>query len=369
MDNSEFSETFPTLPQPDSLTSVDCTDEQLRDFYARDPAYLSKFEDKHLFTDLFLRRYHSGLFYYKHYYDDVHVIGNPETCREAFYFVPGFNGTPGQMRFGLPSLIKRFGSNIYLRSLYLKEFSSRHPTWTKYTEVSLQQRRRRIIEDLREMSEIFPRIRIIVSSTGFYDFLAAYSQLENTSCEHILYWVSCAPDQVSHPLSENIFYQINGFTYQGQKWFSYPNHQLLRFINPECSTRKRWKHDRQRKVFYKNDLESRFFCGGLLWDYASWECITFMLRNNLDIFYSQGRPIDLETHVLAATKDGFWDDSSPENIEKTLSKYLVNKRIIYKKTSHLWVVTPENISQLIKSVPTPGEGKMVGRGRPERPTT
>ncbi len=333
---------------PDLSEMASCTDEQLKDFYARNREYLAKFEDRQPFTDLFLRRYHNSLFYYKHFYDDVFVIGNPATSTEAFYFVPGYNGTPGQMRFGLPSLIKKFGMNIYLRSLYLDEFSARRPAWLKYTADHLQRRRQKLIEDLREMSRIFPRIRIIVSSTGFYDFLAAYSQLGKSKCEYILYWVSCAPDRISRPLVEKILYRVNGFTYEGRKWFAYPNQQWLKIVNPECSTRKRWRCGPQHKAFYKIDLESRFYCLGLLWDYASPDCVNFMLKNNLDIHYSVGQPIDLETHVLAATRDGFWDDSSPAAIERTLGRYLVNKKIIYRETSHLWVVTPENISALIE---------------------
>ena len=109
-----------------------------------------------------------------------------------------------------------------------------------------------------------------------------------------------------------------------------------------------WKYNQQKIVFFKNSLESRFTCLGLLWDYASWDCINFFLNSNLKIYQKSGQLIDIETHVLAATKDGFWDDSRPEVIEKTLNKYIVENRAIYKATSHLWVVTPENISELIE---------------------
>ena len=337
------------LTRLESSELAGSSDEYLSEFYSGNAAYLSKFEDRGWLTDTFLARYHEALFFYKNFYDDLEQVGNPETCTEAFYFIPGFNGTPGQMRFGLPSLIRNFGPDIFLKSLYLEEFSCKRPTWMKYNGPHLQLRRQKIIRDLEEMSARFPRIRIITSSTGFYDFLAVHSQVRRNGCEHILYWVSCAPDQVSRPVSQNVFYAVNGFTYEGNRWYAYPNQQLLRLINPECSTRKRWRHKRQRKVFFKNDLESRFFCYGLLWDYTSWDCITQMLKNNLDEYRSNGRPIELETHVMAATKDGFWDDSRPEVIEKTLDKYLLNKRVIYKPTSHLWVVTPENITDLIEN--------------------
>ena len=348
MNGSDSPEASSNLMRLDVPELAGSGDTRLSEFYTGDAAYLSKFANRHLLTDIFLERYHESLFYYKSFYDDLEQIGNPDTCTEAFYFVPGFNGTPGQMRFGLPSLIKKFGSNIFMKSLYLEEFSSKRPTWTKYSGQHLQLRRLKIVQDLEEMSAKFPRIRIITSSTGFYDFLAAHPQIDRSGCEHILYWVSCAPDQVSCPSTESILYPVNGFTYEGNKWYAYPNQQFLRLFNPECSTRKRWRYGRQRKIFFKNDLESRFFCFGLLWDYASWDCVTKMLKNNLDEYHRHGQPVELETHVMAATKDGFWDDSSPEVIEKTLDKYLVNKRIIYKKTSHLWVVTPEHITDLIE---------------------
>ena len=347
--SSEFREASNDPEDLDMPELAGISDRQLSDFYASNTKYLSKFEGGRLLTDVFLERYHESLFYYKSFYDDLEQVGNPETCTEAFYFIPGFNGTPGQMRFGLPSLIKKYGNNIFLKSLYLKEFSSKRPTWMKYSGQHLQLRRLKIIQDLEEMSAKYPRIRIITSSTGFYDFLAAHSQIKKSGCEHILYWVSCAPDQISRPFTEKIFYAVNGFNYEGNKWYAYPNQQFLRLFNPECSTHKRWRHKPQRKVFFKNDLESRFFCFGLLWDYTSWDCISKMLKNNLDAYHSCGQPIELETHVMAATKDGFWDDSRPEVIEKTLDKYLVNKRVIYMETSHLWVVTPENITDLIEN--------------------
>jgi len=330
-----------------ALTLTGKTDEQLKLVYTRDPDYLSEFHDRHFLTDRFLKQYHDSLFYYRHFYDDFYAYGNPDTCTEAFYFVPGFSGTPGQIKFGFPSFIKVFGSNIYAKGLYLDEFSCCHPNWIKYTEKHLEKRRQKIVQDIKEMTERFPRVRVLVSSTGFYDFLAAYPQLGEIKNKLILYWVSCAPDQVSGSIWESYFYRFNGFTYAGMKWYSCPNHQCLKFLNPECGTKITWKYDRQKNVFYKNDLESRFFCFGLLWSYISSDCFNFVLKSNLSVYQKSGQPIDIETHVLAATKDGFWDDSRPEVIEKTLDKYLVNKRVVYKKASHLWVVTPENLSELM----------------------
>ncbi len=335
------------LSIPDASELAQYSDQSLKQFYARHPGYRARFEDRHLLTDLFVARYHESLFFYKYYYDDLRLVGDPERCSEAFYFIPGFNGTPGQVRFGLPSLFEKFGRDLYLKGLYLDEFSCRQPSWMKYSAKNLQKRRQRIVADLGEMAQRFSRIRVVASSTGFYYFLAAWPEIEKNGCEFILYWVSCAPDSLAESRAEKLFYPINGFTWEGKKWFAYPNHQWLRFINPETSTRKRWRYRRQKKLFFKNDLESRFWCGGVLWDYASRDSINLMLNSNLEIFRRHGQPLDLEAHVLAAVKDGFWDDSSPEHIEQTLDKYLANRRILYKETSHLWVVTPENIAELI----------------------
>ena len=79
----------------------------------------------------------------------------------------------------------------------------------------------------------------------------------------------------------------------------------------------------------------------------STDCYNFVLNSNLAVFRRSGEPIDLETHVLAATRDGFWDDSSQANIERTLDRYIRKRRTIYKAASHLWVVTPDNLSELM----------------------
>lgn len=84
-----------------------------------------------------------------------------------------------------------------------------------------------------------------------------------------------------------------------------------------------------------------------MWDYVSTDCFNFVLNSNLDVFHRSAEHIDIETHILAATRDGFWKDSSPANIERTLDKYLARKQVIYKPDSHLWVVTPDNLSELM----------------------
>ena len=132
MTDSESGGATDNLVRLETSRLAGISDQQLGDFYTGNAKYRSKFEGRHRLTDSFLRRYHESLFYNKNFYDDLEQVGNPQTCTEAFYFIPGFNGTPGQARFGLPSLVKKFGHNIFLKGLYLEEFSSRRPTWMKY---------------------------------------------------------------------------------------------------------------------------------------------------------------------------------------------------------------------------------------------
>ncbi len=322
--------------------------DELLQYYISNGAYLSTFNQKGIFTDIFLKRYHQSLFYYKHFYDDFHEYGNRTDSNEVIYFIPGFNGTPGQIRFGFPGLIKRFGHNIYIKCLYLEEFSSKYPYWLKYTEENLEKRRDQIVSDLYDLSKLNKVIHVFVSSTAFYDFLSIYSRISDIKDRMILYWGASAPDSVSPTKWEKLFYKFNGFIRDGSIWYAYPNHSLLTKVNPECEDRVYWKNGNQRNVFFKNDIESRFFVSGLLWDYVSTDCFNFIMKSNLKNFEENGERVDMDVRILAATNDGFWDDSSIENIKRTMEKYIIRKRIIFKPTSHLWVVTPENIEELLR---------------------
>ena len=72
----------------------------------------------------FKSRYFESLGFYKHFYDDIWQYGSEENPDKVFYFIPGINGTPGQIRFALPSIFKQYGPNIYIKCCYLEEFSS-----------------------------------------------------------------------------------------------------------------------------------------------------------------------------------------------------------------------------------------------------
>jgi hypothetical protein len=130
-----------------------------------------------IFARAFRDRYLQSLHDYRFFYDDVTEIGNADQADYVFYFVPGVNGTPGQMRFLLPSLTRVFGSRLYLQALHLPEFSARRPTWEKYTVANVQRKLTQLRADLTALLERHERVTVLASSNGFYDFAAAATTL------------------------------------------------------------------------------------------------------------------------------------------------------------------------------------------------
>ena len=107
----------------------------------------------------------------------------------------------------------------------------------------------------------------------------------------------------------------------------------------------KWNYNGQKKRFFKNDLEFRFKCYSLWWGYASIECFNEILRH---ILQNSKYPIDIKSYVLVAAKDGYWQGKPVSEIQKHLDKYLLNKEVIYKKASHLWLLMPENITDVLR---------------------
>lgn len=317
-------------------------------FDPSDSEYASLIQDQQRWSASFVRAYHASLNYYKMFYNDIHEYGNPQDCSDVLYFIPGFNGTPGQIIFGLPGILRHFGPKLYVKCLFVPQMSCQNPTWIKYSPESMQAKRDQMVADILGLLELGKTVNIVVSSSGFYDFLAAYPGLQKHKDRLKLFWVSCAPDAVSPNRWQKVFYPINGFEFEGCKWFAYPNIQLLKKLNPECGVYYKFKDGEQHNTYYKNELESRFYHKGLMWDYISIDYFNQVLGANLALFRAAGAKLDLETHVLAGIKDGFWDDSSPAKIQEVLDKYIVNYRILYKETSHLWVVAPNHIYDLLQ---------------------
>lgn len=297
---------------------------------------------------LFRRRYLASLDFYKSFYDDLAEYGRPEGQRHALYFVPGFNGVPGQIRFALPSLTRLLGGDLYLRCLHLPEFSARRPIWEKYTPDNVAAKRARLAADLTELAGRFETVSVFASSSGFYDFLAAYRELPEGAAERLrLIWVACAPDWAEESPWEAVFSALNGFDEGGFPWFCYPNANWLRFINNECTADKRWRLGPQRKTFFKNDLESRFVVGGFLWDCISIGCYNWVTAESVG---ASEYPIGIPAVVLVATEDGYWQGRSREVIEGVVRKYLSDAEILYRPTTHLWVTVPEHVTAALEAL-------------------
>lgn len=299
-------------------------------------------------TKKFLKAYEKSLkTYYRYFYDDFEEYGNKDAGM-AIYFIEGIGGVPGQIRFAFPSIIRHFGTDIYIKSLHLKEFSSKEFIFNKYTIENIKKKKEKIIKDLNNLGKKYKRVIIVASSNGFYDFLYAYSGLDKALLSKAeLVWCAVAPDHFQKTKYENFFYKINGFTKDNHKWFAFPNTNLLKYLNPELKLTHKWKYHGFKKTFYKNDLEFRFKCMGLWWAYASITCFNEILKHIID---NSKYPIDIKSYVLVAANDGYWQGKSKAEIEKHLDKYLTNKEVIYKPSSHLWLLMPENISEILSLI-------------------
>ena len=299
-----------------------------------------------MFAKYFLRAYEKALLSeYRFFYDDFAIYGNPDSPH-AIYFIEGIGGVAGQLRFALPSIIRSFGTDIFIKALHLPEFSANRYVFDKYTMENVEKKRRTIVSDLETLSRKHQQITIIASSNGFYDFLYAYPMLgESILRKATLVWCAVAPDHFGPTLWEPIFYAINGMTIRGHRWFAVPNANLLRFINPELKWKHVWRHNGSRRVFFKDDLEFRFKWLGLNWDYSSISCYNEMLAHLTE---GAPLPLPLKSYVLVATNDGYWQGTPVANITALVDKYLSNKQILYKRASHLWLLMPDNVSELLE---------------------
>jgi hypothetical protein len=310
-----------------------------------------------VFARRFVRAYLRSLRDHRFFYDDIAEIGNPVTARHVFYFVPGMNGTPGQMRFLLPSLTGVFGSSVYLKALHLSEFSARRPTWRKYTPGNLDRRLEQLRRDLADLLDRHERFAVLCSSNGFYDFAAAVQSFPAALAEARiqLVWGACAPDRYDATPWERVFYPLNGFEHEGHRWFAYPNHNALSVVNPETSSSHHWRDAEHPRRLYKVDLESRFRCAGLQWDYLSTSQLGTAARS---VVHRIRRPWCGPAQALVATNDGYWQGRPRAAIEHTIRRYLPNAHIVYERTSHLWVVNPTHVTALLHRL----RPAMLGRG-------
>lgn len=301
------------------------------------------------FARAFRERYLQSLHDYRFFYDDITEIGRAASADYVFYFVPGVNGTPGQMRFLLPSLTRVFGDRIFLKALHLPEFSARRPIWEKYTVPNVQRKLAQLRADLTALLAQHERITVLASSNGFYDFAAAAAWLPETALRsriHLL-WGACAPDSFGPTPWERVFYPLNGFEHDGHRWFAYPNHNAFTRLNPETSHAHIWREGRAWRSFRKADLESRFHLGGLEWDYLSVTQLGEMVRH---VAAQAMRPLLCRANALVAEDDGYWQGTPRHQIERAIRRYLPACDIAFKHASHLWVVTPTHVTELFENL-------------------
>lgn len=312
-------------------------------------------------SEQFEKCYMDSLGAYRYFYDDIHEYGSPEAAEHVFYFVPGLNGVPGQIRFTLPAFHRVFGHRIYIRCLYLPESSAARPIWEKYTPANLERRQRAIQNDLSDLVADHGQVRVLVSSTGFYEFAAAFSSLP----QHVrnalsLIWAAAAPDSFAPTRWETVFAPLNGIEREGHRWIALPNHNAFGVLNPEARHTFRWKHAGGIQTLYKSNLESRFQAFGLSWAYFSLNCTNNMLHQWCGRI---AKPLDIDTCILAGIRDGYWQGKSQEEMEQIIGRYLTRATFLWKEASHLWIVTPENISELLH---LNLHGTVARAGSPER---
>ena len=300
-----------------------------------------------MFQKLFKKRYIASLSDFKLFYDDLGMYGNPD-AENAFYFVPGIDGSCGQSRFCLPVLVKVFGHDIFFKCLHIEEFSAKRPIWDKYTIENTVKKKDQLVRDLNELARKHAHLTVVCSSNGFYDFLFAYSELSDEArAKAELLWIAVAPDRFEPTLWDTIFHAVNGQTVNGNRFWAAPESNLLQWINPETSGSFRWKKQRVQKLFLKSDIESRFKCFGITWSYNSGDSANMVLD------YMRARstwPIPMKSYILAATNDGFWQGKPLSAITDLLDTYLSNNTVLFKKASHVWVLAPDATEEILTMI-------------------
>lgn len=283
---------------------------------------------------------------FRYFYDDVYEYGCPDRADHVFYFIPGLNGVPGQIRFTLPAFYNAFGLRFYIRCLYLPEFSASHPIWDKYTPENMEKRRAVIRKDLERLTADHGKVRVLVSSTGFYEFAAAFTDFPPQLRDALsLMWAAASPDQFKPTRWESVFFPLNGIERKGDRWTALPNHNAFGGLNPEARSTFRWKQGKGSQILYKGNLESRFQAFGMSWAYFSLDCTNRLMRQCTDRIV---KPLDIEACILAGTRDGYWQGKTQDDMVDVISRYLSRPDFLWKEASHLWIVTPENISELIQ---------------------
>jgi hypothetical protein len=295
----------------------------------------------------FQERYLESLQDGRLFYDDVTEVGNPAAANFVFYFVPGINGTPGQMRLVLPSLTRVFGSRIYLKALHVPEFSAQRPTWEKYTAANIDRKLTQLRADLEQLLARYNRVTVIALSTGFYDFAAAAAALAPAARRermHVL-WSGCAPDQIKRSDWERVFFPLSGFVHRGHRWFACPSQCTV----PPC-------HPESIGAFGQGPTagESRFRCLGVQWKYVSTSQLNAAVRH---VVRRIGAPLDLPATALIGGSERAWQGPNREWAERRVRQYLPRCQFAYRPAPQLWSENPpwtmEPLARLKRAWPQP----------------
>lgn len=294
------------------------------------------------------RRYHTNQFEFDTDQDNPEII---------LYFIHGLGGAPGQVNLLLPTIRHLLQRPFYMMAMHLPELDVRLPFLERYKPGTEGKIRRKILQDLELLAGRYPDRKIIVtaSSHGMYDFVFAYPDIPVALRQRmVLCWLACASDDYDklesryHALLRFLYF-VTGYRQEGYRWSFGINHDRLTFLNPEAS-RSFSAVDLQgeRVTYYKRDIEMRFRCLGLEWtDPTSVEFIRQYQQRQLANFQ---RITDIKCYVLGALKDGYWFDSSEENMARTVSRYIDNYDLSLVDTSHLWCVTPPVAEPFLRNV-------------------
>lgn len=80
-----------------------------------------------------------------------------------------------------------------------------------------------------------------------------------------------------------------------------------------------------------------------------WMYISISAFNNILEYMRKDAacPIPITSYILAATEDGYWQGNPESEITKLIDRYFVNREVLYRKASHLWVLDPDNLDDLL----------------------
>jgi hypothetical protein len=150
----------------------------------------------------------------------------------------------------------------------------------------------------------------------------------------------------------------------GHPWFAYPNHNLLKRLNPETAATLHWREGHQQRTMRKADIESRFHCYGLQWAYVSTSQLGAIAAHVASLIQ---RPWGAPAEVLIADNDGYWQGVPHDTITSVVRKYVPQANCAFRPGSHLSVVNPTTLTEMFVNIHArSGSGATAGRAAVHR---